>query len=358
MMEISYTRKDGCAGKMRFEESVFLPVLSARDFKKILDVIAMSHECEKHVMQLNDFINGEIERITGERDKCKNAKITAKLNTELKKWISFNAALVKAFQVEEKTDAEAKIRCKKATVYTLRWTSEGAAIIPEEGYSFNKYGLTFYVYNLKGEKTHHVIVPSFGMSIVCGSTRKEAIAALTSELVDRLPMFRLKNANMHKTFIKRMIDAGYQDVLESNADIYEYWPEEPESVPETATTDRDKIPSDPEKSPRPIETGENAADHAERVPAQVRAKAEQAVPESPTPRIKAALPGSPRLYWYRTPYKRDIRVLNSPCLLYRRIHIPGSYMPYTRTMYTPYTPARSIRSMYHKRNAPHYIDTS
>ena len=146
------------------------------------------------------------------------------------------------------------------------------------------------------------------MSIVSGLTKKEAIAGLTGELVDRLSEFRVKNANMHKTFIKHMIDAGYQDVLESNADIYEYWPEEPESVP-----DRDIIPSDPEKSPRPIETEVNTADHAERVPAQVRAKSEKDTLKSPTPIIKAALPGSPRLLYrliYAT-YTRTIHAMHS-----------------------------------------------
>lgn len=350
MMEICYIRKDGCAGKMSFEESVFLPVLSARDFKKILDVIAMSHECEEHVRQLDRYINEQIEFWTGARDNTNNAKEKANFNTRLKKWISFNAALVKAFNVNEKKDSEANIRCKKATVYT--YTKDG--IIPVDGYSFQKFGRTFQVYKNDHDKTYWIIDPRYGLGCAKGDTKKEAIAAFTGEIMDRISAAYKQLESAHDRFIQSMIAAGYEHIMQADANMYEYWPEDAAS-PET---DRPKIEEPEKKSPRPVETEVNAADHAERVPTPDRAKAEQAVPESPTPGIKAALPGSPRLYRDRASYKRNIRVLNSPRLLYRHIHITGSYMPHTRALYTLCTPVRSTRPMYHKRNAPHYIDTS
>lgn len=349
MMEICYIRKDGCAGKMSFEESVFLPVLSARDFKKILDVIAMSDKWEEHVKQLDRYINEQIEFWTGARDNSNNAKEKANFNTRLKKWIGFNAALVKAFQVEEKTDAEAKIRCKKATVYT--YTKDG--IIPVDGYSFQKFGRTFQVYKNEHDKVYWVIDPRYGLGCAKGDTKKEAIAAFTGEIMDRISAAYKQLESAHDRFIQSMLAAGYEHIMQADANMFEYWPED--AAPET---DRPKTEEPEKKSPRPIETDVNAADHAERVPAPVRAKAEKDTLKSPTPIIKAALPGSPRLYRDRVPYKRNIRVLNSSRLLYRLIHITGSYKPYTRALYTPCTPVRFTRLMYHKRNAPHYIDTS
>lgn len=203
-------------GRFTVDMSGFFPC-SKHDYKIFLDMIENSNECKEHVARLQDFFSCAISILEKYRNGAQNASIKADYNTQLKKWLALYNELSRRYNLEEKTDSEATVKCKKIVCYPFcKWDNNKPVAV--DGWKFEKYGMQFYVYRHSKNKLWYVIMPFCGLAISSGERSKQAaIASVNEELIERIKKVLVnpaKNEKLQQNYIAFLKKGNVDDVIQ------------------------------------------------------------------------------------------------------------------------------------------------
>lgn len=204
-------------GRFSVDMSGFFPC-SKHDYIIFLDMIENSNECNEHVARLQDFFSCVISMLEKYRNGEQNASRKASYNTQLKKWLALYNELSRRYNLEQKTDTEATVKCKKIICYPFCRFNNDFMPVAVDGWQFEKYGMQFYVYRNAGSKLWHVIVPFCGLAISSGEKSKQAaIASVNAELIERLKKVLVnpaKNEELQHNYIAFLKKGNVEDIIQ------------------------------------------------------------------------------------------------------------------------------------------------
>lgn len=207
----------------------FMPC-SVSDFSKVLEMVAMDPEQEKHAATLDDFIKKAVEDLkttrAAQNEKSEKGKKTRRECTaKIKKYIALSEKLAQRFGTEAATedDDNKQIKSTPATVHALRRSRRfsGSEIVTYHGWTFKKAGYTFQLYHGTDRPDEYitekdyptgrgycVLLAGTGVSVATASNRATAPGEITAEIIELLKNKDLKF--YFDQFNKYMSAAGYE----------------------------------------------------------------------------------------------------------------------------------------------------
>lgn len=179
-------------GRMDINLSNFLPC-TVKDWNMFLDIVDKAEYARQHVGFLAAVLLEAVNIIEKSIENSYDASAKAKRVAALNKWQRLYNALAKRFNLAKKENNAEQVKYKKAVVYPFVKWDDGKGARPVDGYAFEKYGFSLYVYKHPTKGGYHVIVPCFGLSACNGSSKAKAVAAFTPELAETVKRIFTEN---------------------------------------------------------------------------------------------------------------------------------------------------------------------
>lgn len=299
-------------GRMDINISNFLPC-TVKDLNMFIDIVDKTEHARQHVDFLAAVLLETVNIIEKSIENSYDATAKAKRVAALNKWQRLYNALAKRFNLAKKENNAEQVKYKKAVVYPFAKWDDGKGARPIDGYAFEKYGFSLYVYK-NIASGYHVILPGLGVSVCNGTSKAKAVAAFTPELASRVKKILAENDQTpaRKRYYDYMAAAGLGSVLEDpfyNMPVFSD-PEE-ETTPETAT-EKEPETIQPEKEP---ETRQKAA-HDD-LQSREELPAEKGIPGKPDAFMWDYRP----LQWHNRPIRSHAKAGNAG--QYHAAIVPG-----------------------------------
>lgn len=201
-------------GRMDINISNFLPC-TVKDWNMFIDIIDKTEHARQHVDFLAAVLLETVNIIEKSIENSYDASAKAKRVAALNKWQRLYNALAKRFNLAKKENNAEQVKYKKAVVYPFVKWDDGKGARPVDGYAFEKYGFSLYVYKHPLKGGYHVIVPCFGLSACNGSSKAKAVAAFTPELAETVKRIFTENktADARKNYADYLAAADLADLL-------------------------------------------------------------------------------------------------------------------------------------------------
>lgn len=212
MLNITY--KNG-RGHLQIDLSSLLPC-SAADFKRLLSFVDLSDDIDGNASVIHGHISDSVRDLQDARAALDpnsgdgKAQI-AKINAEIKRYLSHADVLTKKYDRPALSDNSAQISLRPATVYALVSSYGETSIDVYSGWTFCKAGYQFDVYKkICGRSScYYILLHGTGLQVACSKRKNTVTAEITPDVLATISKFSVKIESAKQTFRQYMIKAGY-----------------------------------------------------------------------------------------------------------------------------------------------------
>lgn len=212
MLNITY--KNG-RGHLQIDLSSLLPC-SAADFKRLLSFVDLSDDIDGNASVIHGHISDRVRDLQDARAALDpnsgdgKAQI-AKINAEIKRYLSHADVLTKKYDLPALSDNSAQISLRPATVYALVSSYGETGIDVYSGWTFCKAGYQFDVYKkICGRSScYYILLHGTGLQVACSKRKNTVTAEITPDVLATISKFSVKIESAKQTFRQYMIKAGY-----------------------------------------------------------------------------------------------------------------------------------------------------